>query len=106
VVAEAERAEVEELQHGVQRIALRYGFAEQPDVPVALERLALGEPFDPQAADYLIGRDSVAVKGSGLRSIPLYLFAAMHRFSQGRSEFFGVPPELMTAIGRRIELEP
>jgi hypothetical protein len=48
----------------------------------------------------------VAVKGSGLRSIPLYLFAAMHRFSQGRSEFFGVPPELLTAIGRRIELKP
>jgi hypothetical protein len=48
----------------------------------------------------------VAVKGSGLRSIPLYLFAAMHRFSQGRSEFFGVPPELLTAMGRRIELKP
>lgn len=106
VVAEEERAEIEELQHGVQRIALRYGFAEQPDVPVALGRLALSEPFDPETADYLIGRDSVAVKGSGLRSIPLYLFAAMHRFSQGRSEFFGVPPERLTAIGRRIELTP
>ncbi|MEI6689099.1 MAG: KUP/HAK/KT family potassium transporter [Thermoleophilia bacterium] len=106
VVPEAERAEVVVLQHGVQRIALRFGFTEQPDVPAALGRLALGEPFDPQVADYLIGRDSVAVKGRGLRSVPLYLFAAMHRFSQGRPEFFGVPPELLTAIGRRIELTP
>ena len=46
-VAADERATVEELAPGINRVVLRYGFMEVPNIPRALEDLGPETSFDP-----------------------------------------------------------
>lgn len=56
-VAETERLSATELDHGIITVTLRFGFAEEPDVMVALRRHGTPIGVDPNAASFFLGRN-------------------------------------------------
>ena len=56
-VAENTRVVVEELSKGIRRVELRFGFAEKPDVPMALRAHAEEVGCDPATASFFLGRE-------------------------------------------------
>ena len=58
-VAETQRVEVEKLGKGFFRVAVGYGFMDEPDVPRALERCrAHAVPVDLAATSYFVARET------------------------------------------------
>jgi len=106
-VPEAERASVNDLGHGFQRIVLHYGFMQQPDIPAALARCVGGQAFDMMQTSFFLSRVSVATSGSGRRRLnPLFrrLFAWLHRNAADATEFFRIPRNRIVELGMRIDL--
>ncbi len=106
-VPDAERATVNDLGHGFQRIVLHYGFMQQPDIPAALARCIGGQAFDMMQTSFFLSRVSIATSGSGKRRLnPLFrsLFAWLHRNAADATEFFRIPRNRIVELGMRIDL--
>ena len=59
-VAAGQRVEVEELAPQVNRVTVKYGFKESPNIPRALEEMrVLGVPFEPMQTSYFLGREVI-----------------------------------------------
>lgn len=99
-----DRMKVEQLAPGINRVILRYGFMESPNIPKDLERLPeLGVAFEPMTASYFLGRD-VMVPSMAPR-LPLWrrwLFMAMARNAVPATEFFGIPSDRVVELGVRV----
>jgi KUP system potassium uptake protein len=86
-------------------VALRFGFAEKPDVPAALRahRAELG--FDPAEASFFIGNEvpvpSVRPELSGWQDV---LFAFLTRNAVRAADYFLIPPGRVVELGTRVEL--
>ena len=89
-------------------VVLRYGFMQQPDIPVALARCTLdGQEFDPMQTTFFLSRVSVCRTEFGKEHLnPLFarLFAWMHRNEADATEFFRVPRNRIVELGAQIEL--
>ncbi len=105
-VAPGRRAEIDHLGKGFHRVALRYGFMEQPEVPRDLAPLAdKGIPVDPMRTSYFVGRNSyVAASTSDLRGWQQKLFLVLARFAVSAADFFGLPANRTVELGSRIEV--
>jgi len=105
-VADEEQADVKELGHGIYRVIGRYGFMENPDVPELLEGVqASGLSFDPDAATFFIGRETLlATRRPGMAIWREKLFSWMNRNAQGAAFFFRLPPNRVVEMGAQIEL--
>jgi KUP system potassium uptake protein len=105
-VPERERAEVVPLGEGITRIAVRFGFMEDPIVPGTLARLDLPDgPFDPTRASYFLGKESLVLSRRHLRTYwRRRLFALMARNAQSAAAFFGLPPNRVVELGVQVEL--
>ncbi len=105
-VSTNQRAEVGHLGKGVHRVALRYGFMEQPDVPRDLAPLTdRGVPIDPMRTSYFIGRNSYV--GAAKPVLPRWqqqLFLVLARFAVSAADFFGLPANRTVELGSRIEI--
>ena len=104
-VAADERATVEELAPGINRVVLRYGFMEVPNIPRALEDLGPETSFDPMRASYFLGRD-VLVPGMA-PSMPFWrrwLFLWLARNAVPATEFFRIPSDRVVELGVRIAI--
>ena len=104
-VAADERATVEELAPGINRVVLRYGFMEVPNIPRALEDLGPETGFDPMRASYFLGRD-VLVPGMA-PSMPFWrrwLFLWLARNAVPATEFFRIPSDRVVELGVRIAI--
>ncbi len=101
---DAERSEAIEISPGLWRVFLRFGFAESPNVPAALEGSVLGPMIDPESTSYFVGRDTVAVTTRGLAGFPRRVFALLHRHAQVSTDFFHVPPDHTVTMGARVEI--
>ena len=101
---DAERSEAIEISPGLWRVFLRFGFAESPNVPAALEGSVLGPMIDPETTSYFVGRDTVAVTTRGLAGFPRRVFALLHRHAQVSTDFFHVPPDHTVTMGARVEI--
>jgi KUP system potassium uptake protein len=102
----AERCESEQIAPGVHQILLRYGFMEEPNVPVALAACTgRGFRFKPDEATYFIGRESVrAGKAPGMHPVLERIFVLLNRGADSASRFFGLPPERVFEVGTQVEL--
>jgi KUP system potassium uptake protein len=104
-VPESERVAAEVLPGGFQHVALRFGFAEKPNVPGALRahRDELG--FDPGAASFFLGNEvpvpSVRPDLSGWQDV---LFGFLTRNAVRAADYFLIPPERVVELGTRVEL--
>jgi KUP system potassium uptake protein len=101
-----ERLAVEPLEQGFYRLFVRYGFAESPDLPRAMEAApAHGLPVDPTDMTYFIGRETLIVPPDmpwfdRLRE-RLYVF--MFRNALRATDFYRIPPRQAVEIGLWVE---
>ena len=105
-----ERAEVVELAPNVHRIVLRYGFMESPNIPRALEQIAVddgpaGVVYDPMQASFFLGRDVlVRAMVPKLPAWRLFLFLFMARNAAPATEFFRIPSDRVVELGVRVAI--
>ncbi len=100
----AERASREELAPGFALVTLRFGFAEQPDVPAALSGsgLNLGVPPD---ANYFTGREMPVPKlRPDMAPWRETIFGFLTRNAVSASDYFTIPTEQVIEVGARIEI--
>ncbi|TMJ60454.1 MAG: potassium transporter Kup [Alphaproteobacteria bacterium] len=104
-VSETARVVVEELSTGIRRVELRFGFAEKPDVPAALQAHAEEVGCDPATASFFLGRE---VPVPSLRpEVPLWqerIYAFMVRNAVSAPDYFLIPPQRVVELGTRIEI--
>ncbi|HET6566930.1 MAG TPA: potassium transporter Kup [Rhodothermales bacterium] len=100
-----ERAEAEDLGHGMYRVVLHYGFMEGPDVPEGLKQVRMdGLDFRPMHTSYFLGRETLLItKQPGMALWRERLFALMSRNARNATAFFRLPPNRVVELGRQIE---
>jgi len=103
-VSQQRRAEVSLLAPGIQRVILRYGFMESPNIPKALEELTEQLNVRVSQASYFLGREvlvpGMAPKLSWWRA----LFLVMARNAVPATEFFRIPSDRVVELGVRITI--
>jgi len=101
-VAEAERADIEILAQGFERVTLRYGFMESPDVPAALAAHCQVPAFE---SSYFLSRETVVPSpGGGMASWRERLFAVMSRQASGAAAHFRLPDNAVVELGTRVQI--
>jgi KUP system potassium uptake protein len=105
-VGENARLEVEALGQSFHRVTLRYGFMEEPDVPLALS--SAGDrvlPFDLGSTTFFVGLETLlSTRREGMPRWRERLFAVMSRNAARATSFFRIPPERVVELGMQIEL--
>ena len=105
-MGEARRLTVEDLGHGFTRAVIRYGFAESPDVPLALAPLLerIG-PCNPTTTGYFLSRQTlVPSRRPGMARWREHLFAAMARNAETPMTFFRLPVDQVVELGSQVEI--
>jgi KUP system potassium uptake protein len=105
-VADNARLDTEEIGAGFFRVALAYGFMEEPNVPRDLKLAAcIDNDVDPQMLSYFLGRETVlATRRAGMALWRESLFAFMARNSLPATIFFRLPADRVIEIGAQVEL--
>jgi KUP system potassium uptake protein len=104
-VLPCERGAVEEVGEGFWRVFLKYGFMDQPDIPLALSQVQeRGLELTPHVS-YFLGRETVLATGKpGMAVWRERLFVWMSRNAQSATHFFRLPPEQVIEVGVQVEL--
>jgi KUP system potassium uptake protein len=105
-VPAAERVEVEELAPQVNRVTVKYGFKESPNIPRALEEMrVVGVPFEPMQTSYFLGREVIVpALVPKLSFWRLWLFLVLSRNAVTATEFFRIPSDRVVELGVRIAI--
>jgi KUP system potassium uptake protein len=90
-------------------VELRYGYMEQPNVPLGLSTAAAQGKIDPCNLDsviYYTGHETVVAlgKNSGMTRWRESLFALMHRNAQRPGAYFKIPSSQIIEIGVEFEI--
>jgi KUP system potassium uptake protein len=103
---ERERVSLVDLGHGFQRLNLRFGYMEDPDVPLALRRWSIPGPvFDPMRTTYFASREALTADkdhGMALWRDKLFLFLA--RNATPATEYFGIPGNRLVELGVHVAI--
>jgi KUP system potassium uptake protein len=107
-LAEAdEQIEWTALDGGFGRLRLRFGFAEDPDVPGRLAQAGRsGIAFDMMDTTFFVSRESV-VAGTRRRGMALWrekLFVMMARNAMPATAFFQIPGNRLIELGAQVEI--
>jgi KUP system potassium uptake protein len=97
----------EDLGQGVHRVTLSFGFADTPNVPVALRtRLPEALAFSPGKGTYFLGRENYGMpkNASVLDRVRLAVFAAMARNASPATAYFHLPPGRVVELGAQLTL--
>ena len=101
-----ERTEITALGHEFFRLVIRFGFAEDPDIPAALERCeAKGMGFDMMDTTFFISRETVVA--TDRPGMPLWrdkLFAFLSRNASSATAFFRIPGNRLIELGTQVEI--
>ncbi len=101
-----ERTEIIALGHEFYRVILRFGFAEDPDIPSAFERCeAKGLGFDMMDTTFFISRETVIA--TDRPGMPLWrdkLFAFLARNASSATAFFRIPGNRLIELGTQVEI--
>jgi KUP system potassium uptake protein len=102
-----ERARVERLEEGFYRVALRYGFMEDPHVPRDLECVRMaGLDLDPGRTTYFLGRETLIAtrRRKGMWIWREKLFGFMSSNARTATSFFHLPADKVVELGMQIEI--
>ena len=101
-----EQFELAALGSGFFRGTMRFGFAEDPDIPRCLERRTPHMlSVDPMATTFFASRETiVAASGRGLLLWRDRLFAFLARNAQRATTYFAIPDNRLVEIGSRLEI--
>jgi KUP system potassium uptake protein len=105
-VPDIDQIELHELGHGAWRMSLRYGFKDEPDIPLALSRCeARGLPFSMMETSFFLNRETVLpAKLPGMALWREKMFAWMNRSASTAMEFFKLPPNRVIELGTQVEI--
>ena len=105
-VPDDNRVEVEAFDGNVWRVIARHGFAEDPQVPAVLTRLAEhGLPVDPAETTFFLGRETLlATNRPGMAIWREKLFAILARNARRATKYFRLPSDRVVELGTEIEL--
>ena len=105
-VPDEERIEIEPLGSDFYRAVVRYGFKDDPDVPLALKLSgAKGFKFEMMETSFFLSRQTLIPKvGPGMALWREKLFALMSRNASSATTFFKIPANRVVELGTRIEL--
>ena len=101
-----ERTEITALGHEFYRVIIRFGFAEDPDIPAALDRCETkGLGFDMMDTTFFISRETVVA--TDRPGMPLWrdkLFAFLARNASSATAFFRIPGNRLIELGTQVEI--
>lgn len=103
----AERLEIESLGQGVYRVIARYGFMQNPNVPVAVRLCEhFGIDVDIDNATYYVGRATIipSEEVPGMMQWRDKLFALMSRNAIQPTAYYKVPAERVIELGLHVEI--
>ena len=104
-VEAVDRLTLEEIDANVWRVIGHYGFMEQPDVPLLLEKCAEKTlKFDPMQTSFFLGRETIIPKGLLLSKWRGKLFGLLSRNAQSAVAYYNLPPGRVVEFGIQIEL--
>ncbi len=105
-VPDAERVEVFDLGKGFWRLVVRYGFADDPDLPKAMRlAAALGLDLDVQSVSYFIGRERIVPRQkSAMWPWRRWLFISLANTEVSASDYFRIPVGRIIELGARTEM--
>ena len=105
-VAEGHRCSLEDLGAGFHRMVLKYGFIEEPDVPVALAKVdRCGATFRMIDTSFFLSRQTLLASDKpGMMIWREKLFAWMLRNAESAMEFFRLPTNRVVELGSQIEI--
>ena len=104
-VSESERVNVEALGAGFQKVEMRFGFAEKPNVPAALAAHHEAIGCDPTTASFFLGReDPVPSLRPELPRWQERIYAFMTRNAVRAPDYFLIPPQQVVELGTKVEL--
>ncbi|HWL57318.1 MAG TPA: potassium transporter Kup [Paracoccus sp. (in: a-proteobacteria)] len=105
-VPPSRRVHMEELNDRFRRVELRYGYAEDPDVPQALlECRRQGWKFDIMATSFILSRRRIRI--STHSRVPVWqanLFIALSRNAAAASDYFRIPAGRVVEIGSQMNI--
>ena len=102
-----ERTEIDVLERGrCYKVALHYGFREEPDIPHALKLLAQrGLAFDIEDTTFFLGKTMIArAEKRGLFTWRRELFRWMQKNAPTAAEYFRLPPARVIELGTQISV--
>ena len=105
-VPPSSQIEIEALGHNCFQINIRYGFKDEPDIPLALAACAeLGHQFDMMETSFFIARHTViSTPGSGMSPWREHLYVSMSRNARGAADFYQIPTNRVIELGTQIEI--
>jgi len=101
-----ERVVVESLGNEFYKVTLRFGFAEDPDVPDAVKAIhSCGLPFELMDTTFFLSRESiVATNRPGMALWRDKLFVFMQRNATPATAFFQIPGNRLIELGTQVEI--
>lgn len=105
-VAKKDRLTIEDLGNSFYRVVARYGFMEDPDVPMILHKLAdRGHKIEPAAATYILSNNSLVPSSRpGMAIWREKLFVFLSRNASRPTEYFRLPANRVVELGMQIEI--
>lgn len=105
-VAPLERLSVQSLPQNFYRLVLRYGFKDDPEVPLALKAARNhGLDLEPLDTSYFLSRETLIPSHQpGMALWREKLFAIMARNGTSATAFFRIPTNRVVELGTQVEL--
>ncbi len=105
-ILDEKRAEIEDLGCGLYRVILKYGFSEDPNIPVALAKIRPNTiNFDPMKTTFFLGRETLIISsGKYFSHLLKEIFSFMSKNSFDASKFYKIPPNRVIELGLQIEM--
>ena len=105
-VPDDERVEIEKLPHGFWRVRARFGFFEDPNVPMVLNICAeKGLEFKETETTFFLSRETIIpARKAGMALWREHLFAWMLRSATSAMNFFKLPPNRVVEMGTQVEI--
>ncbi|WP_372888609.1 potassium transporter Kup [Sphingomonas sp.] len=105
-IVEGERCSLEDLGAGFHRMILRYGFIDEPDVPLALANVhRCGADFRMIDTSFFLARQTLLPSSHpGMMIWREKLFAWMLRNAESAMEFFRLPTNRVVELGSQLEI--
>ncbi|WP_267224869.1 potassium transporter Kup [Dyella silvae] len=102
-----ERIAITELGGNFYGLALRFGFAEDPNIPLTLSKCSkVGLPFDMMDTTFFLSRETIIAdaKRPGMALWRDKLFAFMARNALPATAFFQIPGNRLIELGAQVEI--
>jgi KUP system potassium uptake protein len=101
-----QRVAVDRLGKGFFRVAARFGYMDDPDVPQVLELCRKhGLAIDMMQTSFFIGRETlVPTERTGLPRWQEQLFIALSATALSATAFFSIPPGQVVELGAQVEI--